>query len=423
MLEQLKEERDVWTLAGNPLLLVLFCVLWNDPDQAKRSLPNTRSKLYKETIESLWKRSQCEANDEPQLKLMKFVENLGKVTLEGLLDPSKEKVLFSDGDFDDTTLSLALSVGILSKKKIKSNLRMDSYVEFLHTSFQDYCSAVYLANLHKTNNERCKQYVEKMFLWGFTLYTHWYNRMSDVLYFCAACKPETSELIVCQLFAAFVTYDRAVQGIAPENPELRCLLSTHSISVGEERNAQIWGSFNVTDKESVTITFLFKLPFEAQLTYEQCDSLVDIARQSGLSLHLNWKLGQTEKHVQYQLNLLQPVTDAKNGLFFSTLYSIQLVNTIEFPKFYSLIVSMLRYTKQLCLFWLSYKFIFAPNQVSDLSEMFEALAGLENLKRLTLLRDVHDVNTLGNVDIAKSLPQSLSPAKARAFSTIPCKYR
>ena len=222
LLKQLKKETAVWDLAGKPLLLMFFCVLWNDPDQAKRSLPNTRTKLYQETITSLWKRyhdkhdlsEEDEANEESQLlEIESFLENLGKIALEGLLDPKtcKENVLLKSSDIDKATLSLALRVGILSRKKITQKLGMISSVKFLHTSFQDYCSAIYLANLYHENNEKCKEYVNKM--WKIIqnhecLCRTWVRRtseafaISEVFGFCDDCNPEITKLITHESLTA-----------------------------------------------------------------------------------------------------------------------------------------------------------------------------------------------------------------------------
>ena len=457
LIKQLKEQPHVWNLAGTPLLLLFFCLLWNDPIEAKKSLPDTETKLYQETITCLWKRYHYEkqdlsiedvGNEECQLQLTKFLENLGQVTLKGLIDQiteevtlkapqdqsitekvffkglkdqrreevhwqelidwgnkirlikqSKVKVLFQDSNFDEMILSLALRVGILSRVRSRSKLHVNSCVKFLHLSFQDFCSAVYLSNLQHVDNETCKEYVGKLVHEIQTVSSWTYSRCSEVLNFMAGCNSETMMLIMSQFVHAKDTSKSATdQGRLQGHPEMEASSASTSTRKTIEPRESSFGP------EHLTISFLFQLVLEAQLTYEDCHMLNNILSGSNLPLRLSWKLGQTEKHVQYHLNLLKSLPTSNNGLFFSTLSSILLCDPVEFPEFYMLVVSMLRYTKQLlCYFELNFKFLLKPFEVSNLSLLFEAFANLKHLKHLTLHRDLENVGYPYNVDITHSL--------------------
>ena len=394
-------------------IATIFCLLWNDPDQAAKSLPDTRTKLYQETIASLWKRYHYEKKglsvkdiftEEFKLKLMNFLEDLGKVTVKGIIDQGIKKVLFHDSDFEETILSLALGVGILRKERLRSKWDVKTLVKFAHSSFQDFCSAIHLASLQLGNNEECKQQVEKV-MWACTL------RKVDVLIFCAGHKPETSKLIVSQVVAIHnihyqIRTDQERLERVPGYPEMQIL--SKSILTGKIAKYQAEGiPFDTELKIAFNMNFVFEIAFEAQLNYDECSELLHILLHSSSPHHLYFD--QIEKLVQYQLNLLKPITDTNKGLFFSNLTHIWFMHPIEYPQYEPLIVSMLMYTRQLLTLTINLKFFLAPNQVSQLSEMFDALAGLKHMNTLSLARDSTElikhntINQQGTVDISKSL--------------------
>ena len=372
-------------------------------------MPKTRTKLYQETIASLWKRYYYErlglsqegiANEESQFRLTKFLENLGQVALVGLLNHiSKDKLLFNDCDFEPATLFLALRVGILSRERIRSKLHTKTSVKFLHTSIQDYCSAVYMANSQVMNTDKFPQYVVGL-LYPTYIPFNILCRTFEVLIFCAGCNSEIVKLIAMGV----VTTENFMQ----TNEGRRLLTEGNFLDYHQMEILQRSPNTDVTHEalpfyESVlkrekfrylTVNLLFILAFEAQLTHEECDKLVQILLKSNRPLGLQWLW----RHVQYHLNLLKPITDTNFGLLFSSLSCIHCIDTIEFPRFYGVLTSMLMYAKQLTFIELNLKFLNAPYQISNLSEMFDALAHLKYLKYLHLLNS----STQVKVDITNT---------------------
>ena len=421
--EALKTHANLLDLAATPILLLLFCLLWSDPDPVKRSLPNTQTKLYKETIASLWKRYHCAKlgfseddlnGGELMTKLYDFLASLGKITLLGTVDQivKVEKILFRESDFKEHDLLLALRLGILSRERIQSKVYTRTHVKFLHTSFQDFCSAIYLAKLSLENTLEFKAYMGKLIS---IPYTPWVHRATQVIEFCAGYRPETITLITEQfVISMHHSMHEVEQGRTQKLPGCQNLLIPSGPGPSQEikddlqellaldepclKNTEIYHSYD--------LHFLFKLVFEAELTYHECVETVELLLSNSEShnFSISWISDVLATSIQYQLDLIKPIPWINNGLFFSTIRCIRFDEvSIEFPKFLPTFVSMLEYTKQVDACFLTFSFLLQPNEIGNIDILITALSNLKHLKQLRLSRSRDSEKEAGIVYISKSL--------------------
>ncbi|XP_038071204.1 uncharacterized protein LOC119740073 [Patiria miniata] len=137
------------TLAQIPIIVLFLCVVWRNLSR----LPEKLTELYTEFARALVSRRRNEGEDEVEL-MQSVVCGLGRVALNGLLDPKGERLVFSSEEFDENDLTQdGVRLGFLQQESFTSGLREIEVVTFLHKTIQEFCAANYFANLHHQPQE------------------------------------------------------------------------------------------------------------------------------------------------------------------------------------------------------------------------------------------------------------------------------
>ncbi|XP_072033493.1 uncharacterized protein [Amphiura filiformis] len=291
LIEKLNCEPHLLDLATIPVLLLMICLLWQDDC----TLPESKSMLYKETIKYLWKRhldkegqslSDEDSGDEFQDGLSSLLHSLGEVCIMGILQDSN-KVVYKEKDFKQDVFHLGCRVGLITKKKLRSKLNVKNSVTFLHKTFQDFCAAVYLSNLHDTNKSEFDRYLGKLIQEGEISFA---ERRKYVLEFCCGTNPKTVKTIMKHLLhITNQTISKGGPGIDIPN-------------FGNSREATYL-------ETSIFLCFLF----ESNLNYQDYLKLVPLLSSYDLGLEIKYE--EDIALVQFQLKLLQSEPSNKGHLF------------------------------------------------------------------------------------------------------------
>ncbi|XP_038070516.1 uncharacterized protein LOC119739607 [Patiria miniata] len=137
------------TLVQIPIIVLFLCIVWENMSK----LPEKLTALYTEFVEVLVSRRCNEGEDKVGL-MNKVLRGLGRVALDGLLDPKGERLVFSSEEFDEKDLKDGCRLGFLQQESLTSGLKKLKVVTFLHKSFQEFCAAYYFANLHHTDEDK-----------------------------------------------------------------------------------------------------------------------------------------------------------------------------------------------------------------------------------------------------------------------------
>ena len=147
--EFLQKNINIKHIAYIPLMLEMICSLWKD-EEFQESV--TMTELYGQVVENILKKHSALKNDESVYKRQnrkKINEQLGTLAFKGLM---QQKIVF-DGDFIEETLEditffeqNTINSGFLKSDNIDKDL-LDNNFEFLHLTFQEYFSALYIVGL------------------------------------------------------------------------------------------------------------------------------------------------------------------------------------------------------------------------------------------------------------------------------------
>ena len=367
LIQVLKTNRNLLDLAGTPILLLFFCLLWNDDQPSHQCLPDTKTKLYQETIESFWKRYHYQKNtlmnedlDSVRLHIQfyQFLKSLGKTALIDITKTSVniDKTIFSESEFENGILDLALQVGIVSRERTTTKLRSKSSVKFLHSSLQNFCSGIYLAELFSEDRLKFDHCIDH-------LVANLSLPIFEVIEFSCGFMPKTVRPIAEKYFS--VNMQR-----------IKYKMQLHKRSMRSK----------VQQCKHFELSFFLNMVFEAQLPYKECLKLVPICSNTPVPLGLIWTPNFSLPRIQYQLKLLEPVAKSCKGLFFSNINYICFEWPIEFPQHLHLIQGVLTYTKMVEFLVLNFKVCPRDVQMTDLDMLVKVLGNLKRLKSFALLR-------------------------------------
>ena len=189
LLKNIYNYPEIENLSHFPLVLSMICVIWKD----KKILPSTLSDLYHQTVEYLarhWRTrdypSMSFTEFKNQVKLKPIILKLGRTALHGLLHDLK--LVFEEDEFDSPqSVEQGCSLGIISKSSEVSGFDMITYFSFIHKTFQEYCTAVYLSSVADSeNHELFKSYLSQMNI----------SEMEYVLRFCCGTSQKAAEFVL-----------------------------------------------------------------------------------------------------------------------------------------------------------------------------------------------------------------------------------
>ena len=155
LIDKLKDDSRLKTLATNPLNTVLLCVVFEDYG---RQLPSTLTELYDKIVHCITKQYCAKYNLRVEDNAFEtYKEILGKLAYNGL---GKDSLSFLESDLKKSFSFLksdlnvdriqCTKMGFLYKEVSTQNIEQDHTYWFLHKTFQEYLAAFYFTNTFKT---------------------------------------------------------------------------------------------------------------------------------------------------------------------------------------------------------------------------------------------------------------------------------
>ena len=145
LIDKLKDDSRLKTLATNPLNTVLLCVVFEDYEG---QLPSSVTELYDKIVLCITKRYRAKHNLRVEDKVFKtYKKTLGKLAYEGLLEDS---LSFLESDLNGVDRIQCTEMGFLYKEVSQRKIEPHHTYWFLHKTFQEYLAAFYFTNTFKT---------------------------------------------------------------------------------------------------------------------------------------------------------------------------------------------------------------------------------------------------------------------------------
>ncbi|XP_038054365.1 NLR family CARD domain-containing protein 4-like [Patiria miniata] len=144
----------LFELAKSPMLVLLMCLLWRDDSK----LPDTLTRLYEKALRYIFRRKCKDWSDN---EISQILIQLGKIALEGLLDP-QQMLSFQEKAFEGTLLYEALKVGLLTKQRVLKVFDEHNTVQFIHKTLQEFCGAKYLQHLLEADYEKFQKILNEI---------------------------------------------------------------------------------------------------------------------------------------------------------------------------------------------------------------------------------------------------------------------
>ena len=343
LVKKLQREQHIQAMASIPVLLLMICLLWED----QSTIPKTKTQLYQQTIKYIWKRYKAKTggdlpldadldNKELDEELKDLLNKLGKVALNNM-HLNGCKFTFTEKEFEKDVCNLGCQVGILTKEQSRSGLERKTVVQFLHSTFQRYCAAVYLAYLLKSNQAKLEDFYGKLFIFQEFQFIDDYQTME----FCCGLQPQVTATFFQYYFKHY--------------------------------------SIQSAPKHATYLDISIHLPhiFEGQLSYEQCSDLIPLMESCPVAIELTNDLIPS---TLYLLELYESTATHTCSGFLSAVKVLD-IRTGCTPW----LPTLLSYTTSLhqCRVTLNF-----PSETA-LDGMFKAISTLPNLKELILLNIGH----------------------------------
>ncbi|XP_038061690.1 uncharacterized protein LOC119732303 [Patiria miniata] len=152
LFQTIKSSGVLFDLAHSPMLLLLMCLLWRQDSR----LPNTISRLYGKAQKYIFKRKGI-----PEEEIPKILVAIGKVAFHGLVSPV-QRLSFQDREFEKYVLDKALKAGILTSQRVLIGLDTHNNIQFIHKTIQEFCAAVYLQSLQKSDADEFQKNLNEL---------------------------------------------------------------------------------------------------------------------------------------------------------------------------------------------------------------------------------------------------------------------
>ena len=146
LIEKVGETPILQALSSFPILLVMVCLLWEDSQTNNRQFQSMTG-LYEQAVMYLNKPFEKKCQPPPETIDNVLIE-LGKPALEALFE---NMVQISGNKYDLDILEKAFDVGLTIEEE--GALRNETYVTFVHKTFQEFCAAKYLAHLFLSGSQ------------------------------------------------------------------------------------------------------------------------------------------------------------------------------------------------------------------------------------------------------------------------------
>ncbi|XP_022108000.1 NLR family CARD domain-containing protein 4-like [Acanthaster planci] len=183
------------SLAEIPLFLWLMCFTWAEEGK----LPHQITKLFSHKIEHLFQRVDSKETDSQANTYAHDTKTdifaLGRLALEGLLDPDGPKLYFMASEInreDSDIFEKGCKIGLLSKTETVYGLTSVTLFSFLHKTFQEYCAAVYLDSLSRSDKKEFHNVLSSIFSGDV-------ESVEFLLRFCCGLNKNTAQTIIREI--------------------------------------------------------------------------------------------------------------------------------------------------------------------------------------------------------------------------------
>ncbi|KAL9979039.1 hypothetical protein ACROYT_G016631 [Oculina patagonica] len=156
-------QRNLWSMAEIPLLLLMLCLLWKEKD--RKGLPTSRADLYIRFMQTLLDHLAAKDSDEAFKSIEEYKEELSRLgelafyaLLEDCLHFNFSKL--PDGD----VFKKFIDVGFFQLSKV-SSLNPEKIVYFLHKSVQEFLAAWFIVQelmIKKNETVTCLSKVDSL---------------------------------------------------------------------------------------------------------------------------------------------------------------------------------------------------------------------------------------------------------------------
>ena len=176
------------TLSTFPILLVMICILWESSNRKEVSF-KTITGLYQEAIRYLNKPFQRDGGDKiTDEEIEKVLIEIGKPALEALF---ANVVQISSNSFADhkEALEKAHKIGLTVEEE--AGALGESYISFIHKTFQEFCAAKYLTQLFESNTNTFHKHVQDIKSYRYNVY-----RLGECLKFCCGLSSAVADHVI-----------------------------------------------------------------------------------------------------------------------------------------------------------------------------------------------------------------------------------
>ena len=191
LIERMCETPILQTLSSFPILLVMMCLLWeySQTNERKDSQTNetrfhSMTSLYENAVKYLNKPFQKPKPPLLQQTLDNILCHLGRPALEALFDNA---VRIRSDRFDQHILEESFEFGLTIEEE--GALVGETYITFVHKTFQEFSAAKYLVNLYKCDNQAFNFMLKKISR------ANMFD-MEYVLQFCCGLCPDAAQVIL-----------------------------------------------------------------------------------------------------------------------------------------------------------------------------------------------------------------------------------
>ena len=183
LIERIRETPILQTLSSFPIVLVMMCLLWED-SQTNETPFHSMTSLYKDAVKYFNKPFQKPKHPLSQPTLDNILCHLGRPAIEALFENT---VQIRSDRFDQDKLQQSFDIGLTIEEE--GALVGETYITFVHKTFQEFSAAKYLANLFKCDNQAFNSVLQKF------SQDNMYD-MEYVLQFCCGLCPDAAQVIL-----------------------------------------------------------------------------------------------------------------------------------------------------------------------------------------------------------------------------------
>ena len=178
---KLQEIPILKTLSSFPILLAMMCIIW----EADRDLPQYITGVYESALKFL--QNHCREKHSNEHKHQNIPKELGKVALACLFDDTLH--INSDKFNSNAILEKGIELGLISTDTEEQGIDVETFVEFMHKTWHEYCAAVYWVSLAEEDIDKFRSYL-------FKIGVNNVEAMSYLLRFCCGLSTKAAEYII-----------------------------------------------------------------------------------------------------------------------------------------------------------------------------------------------------------------------------------